>query len=92
MFGSAASPILYKDRLIVTASAESESILALDKNSGDEIWRAEASTLSRCYCTPLIVTNAKGEDELLIVSSKVAVVRLVIAMEVPLIVNAERRA
>jgi hypothetical protein len=64
MFGSAASPILYKDRLIVTAAAESESIRALDKKTGKEIWKSEASTLSRCYCTPVTVTNKKGEDEL----------------------------
>ncbi|MBP87731.1 MAG: serine/threonine protein kinase [Planctomycetaceae bacterium] len=66
MFGSAASPILYKDRLIVTAGGESESIRALDKLTGQELWKSEASSLSRCYCTPSIVTNAKGEDELVV--------------------------
>lgn len=64
MFGSAASPILYQDRIIVTAGAESESIRALDKKTGKEIWKTEASTLSRCYCTPMIVKNEQGEDEL----------------------------
>ena len=44
MFGSAASPILYKDRIVVTAAAESESVRALDKKTGKEIWKAEAST------------------------------------------------
>ena len=66
MFGSGASPILYKDRLIITAGAESESIRALDAKTGKELWKAEASSLSRCYSTPLIVKNARGEDELLI--------------------------
>lgn len=66
MFGSASSPILYKDRLIITAGAESESIRALDKKTGEELWKAEASSLSRCYCTPLMVKNQEGEDELLI--------------------------
>ena len=66
MFGSASSPILYGDRLIVTAGAESESIRALDKKTGDELWKTEASTLSRCYSTPVIVKNREGEDELLI--------------------------
>ena len=65
MFGSAASPILYKDRLIVTATAESESIRALDKKTGKELWKSEASTFSRCYCTPVTVKNKKGLDELL---------------------------
>jgi outer membrane protein assembly factor BamB len=66
MFGSASSPILYGDRLIIVAGAESESIRALDKNTGKQLWKAEASNLSRCYCTPVIVKNRKGEDELLI--------------------------
>ncbi len=66
MFGSAASPILYKDLLIVTAAAESESIRAFDKRTGEEVWKAEAAPLSRCYGTPVIAENTSGEDELLI--------------------------
>jgi hypothetical protein len=66
MFGSAASPIIYKDRLIVTAGAESESIRALNKLTGEELWKADGASLSRCYCTPSIVTNPRGEDELVI--------------------------
>lgn len=66
MFGSGASPILYKNRLIVTAGSESESIRALDKKTGDEVWKSEASSLSRSYATPTIAKNAKGDDELLI--------------------------
>ncbi|NQT40105.1 MAG: PQQ-binding-like beta-propeller repeat protein [Planctomycetes bacterium] len=66
MFGSAASPILYKDRLIVTAAAESTTFYALDKKTGEEVWKIKAESLSRCYSTPLIVTNGDGEDELLI--------------------------
>ena len=66
MFGSGSSPILVGDRLIVTAGAESESIRALDKKTGEELWKAEASSLSRCYSTPLIAKNREGEDELLI--------------------------
>ncbi len=66
MFGSAASPILYQDRIIVTAAAESESIRALDKRTGKELWKTEAASLSRSYCTPLVVKNTRGEDELVI--------------------------
>ncbi len=66
MFGSASSPILYGDHLIVTAGAESESIRALDKKTGEELWKAEGASLSRSYCTPLIAKNQVGEDELLI--------------------------
>jgi len=66
MFGSGSSPILYGDRLIVTAGAESESIRALDKKTGEELWKAEAAPLSRSYGTPVIAKNREGEDELLV--------------------------
>jgi hypothetical protein len=65
-FGTASSPILYKDHLIVTAGAESESIRAFDKKTGEEAWKTEAGSLSGSYSTPLIVTNPKGVDELLL--------------------------
>jgi outer membrane protein assembly factor BamB len=66
-FGSASSPVLFKDRLIVTAGAESRTIRAFDKKTGKEVWKTKAvRPLSRCYSTPAIVKNAKGEDELLI--------------------------
>lgn len=66
MFGSAASPILYKDHLIVTAASESESIRALDKTTGKEVWKAEAASLSRCYATPVIAQDAQGADHILV--------------------------
>ncbi len=65
-FGSAASPILYKNMLIVTAGSESETMYAFDKLTGKEVWKTEAASLSRTYSTPTIVKNDKGEDELLI--------------------------
>ena len=66
MFGSASSPILNKDHVIVAAGSESESILALNKLTGEEVWKTEASTLSKSYSTPVIVKNAQGDDELLL--------------------------
>ncbi|MAV38371.1 MAG: serine/threonine protein kinase, partial [Planctomycetaceae bacterium] len=54
-FGTASSPILHRDHLIVTAGAESESIRALDKKTGKEVWKTEAGSLSGTYSTPLIV-------------------------------------
>ncbi len=66
MFGSASSPILYKDSLIVTAGSESESVVSLNKQTGEEEWKAEGDGLSRCYSTPLVVTNARGIDELIL--------------------------
>jgi outer membrane protein assembly factor BamB len=66
MFGSASSPILYKDNVIVPAGSESESIRALNKATGEEAWKTEASSLSRSYSTPIIVKNSQGSDEMLL--------------------------
>jgi outer membrane protein assembly factor BamB len=66
MFGSAASPILHKGQLIVTAAAESESIRALDKLTGKEVWKSEGASLSRSYSTPIVLTNKAGNDELIV--------------------------
>ncbi|HIE99413.1 MAG TPA: serine/threonine protein kinase [Planctomycetes bacterium] len=66
MFGSAASPILYKDHVIVMAGSESESLRALNTLTGDEVWKTEADSFSRSYATPVIVTNQQGIDEMLL--------------------------
>jgi outer membrane protein assembly factor BamB len=65
-FGSASSPILYKDLVIVTAGAESASIRAFNKKTGAEVWKAPAASLAECYGTPLIVQDKDGADELVI--------------------------
>lgn len=54
-WGSASSPILYNDLLIVTASAESEAMVALNTETGEEVWRQEASGLANVWGTPLLV-------------------------------------
>lgn len=66
MFGSGASPILYKQLLIVPAGAESESIRAFDRKSGKEIWKAEGDGISRSYAAPVVARNSSGKDELLL--------------------------
>ncbi|WP_146573760.1 outer membrane protein assembly factor BamB family protein [Botrimarina hoheduenensis] len=66
-WGSAASLTLYRDRLIVNASEESQSLIALDKATGNELWKQEAGMLELAYGTPRLV-NA-GEDDAEIVLS-----------------------
>ena len=65
-WGSSASLTLYKDVVIVNASEESQSIRALDKSTGKEIWKAEASSLELSYGTPLLAPLAGGGRELVI--------------------------
>lgn len=67
-WGSASSPILYKNLVIVTASAESEALVALSKESGEEVWRQEASGFSGTWGTPVLVkVNEKRTDLVLAV-------------------------
>lgn len=54
-WGSSSSPILYKDFVIVPATAESESLVALDKASGKEVWRAEAAGFNSTWGSPILV-------------------------------------
>ena len=65
-FGSAASPILYKDHVIVTAASESQSIVALKKSDGEQAWSTKAGSLGRSYATPVVATNEAGVDEVLV--------------------------
>ncbi|MFO0940131.1 MAG: PQQ-binding-like beta-propeller repeat protein [Pirellulales bacterium] len=64
-WGSSSSPILYKDVLIVTASAESQSIVGLDTKTGKEIWKQEAKRLDNTWATPAIASGG-GRDDLVV--------------------------
>ena len=63
-WGSATSPVLYKDFLIVNASIESDSLVALDKKTGKEIWRASGT--SESWHAPVFVQAPDGKTEVVI--------------------------
>lgn len=65
-WGSASSPILYDNLVIVTAAAESESLVALDKATGKEVWREEAPTLTGTWSTPVLVPLDDERTDLVI--------------------------
>ncbi len=65
-WGSAASLILYGDFVIVNAAEESQSIIAINKTSGEVIWRTPASTLELCYSTPAISRVDDQRDDLVL--------------------------
>lgn len=65
-WGSAASLILFQDKLIVNASEESQSIVALDKATGTELWKQEAGMLELTYGTPRIVNPDEGDPEIVL--------------------------
>lgn len=57
-WGSAASPVLHKDTVIITASEESHAIVALDKKTGQEVWKATGSALEYVFGTPVLAGSA----------------------------------
>lgn len=63
-WGSAASPVLFDDLLIVNASVESESVIAFDAASGKERWRVRK--IRETWTTPVVVANPAGEPELIV--------------------------
>jgi outer membrane protein assembly factor BamB len=63
-WGSAASPILHGNLLIINASVESDSLIALDKNTGKEVWRAGG--IKESWNTPIIVKTPEGGTELVV--------------------------
>lgn len=65
-WGSGASLILHGDHVICNASEESKAILALDKRTGQEVWRAEAAALELAYGTPGVATLPDGSEEIVV--------------------------
>ena len=56
-FGEGSSPALHGDRVFVIWDHEDDSfIVALDKNSGEEIWRRDRDEMS-AWTTPLVVEH-----------------------------------
>ncbi len=68
--GSASSPILYKDLLIVTATAESEALVGLDKKTGKEVWRQEAAGFNATWGTPALAHVDRTRTDLVIAVPK----------------------
>ncbi len=64
-WGSAASPIVHNDHVIVTASEESEAIYALDSQTGKEIWKSPAEGLRNTWGTPVIAKEEQGDEVVL---------------------------
>jgi hypothetical protein len=63
-WGSAASPVLVGNLVVVNASVESESLVALDKKTGKEAWRAGG--IRESWNTPVVVTAPGGRTELVV--------------------------
>jgi outer membrane protein assembly factor BamB len=61
-WGTAASPVLYKDRLyIVNDNDEQSFLIALDKKTGEQIWRVDRDEKSN-WATPYIWENKQRTE------------------------------
>lgn len=63
-WGCGTSPVLYENLVIVNASVESGALVAIDKQTGDEVWRA--SGMRSSWNTPHLVKPADGQTELVV--------------------------
>lgn len=62
-WGSATSPILYKNTVIVNAGVESEKLVALDKATGNVVWSTGGMT--KTWASPVLV-DVGGATELVL--------------------------
>jgi outer membrane protein assembly factor BamB len=63
--GFCSSPVLHKDLLILNGDQDAPKdstgyLVALDKKTGEEKWRADRPNKTRSYCTPILI-EAKGK-------------------------------
>lgn len=63
-WGAGASPVLYQNLLIVNAAFESDSLFALDKQTGKPVWSVRG--MARAWNTPALVDTGKGTPELVV--------------------------
>jgi outer membrane protein assembly factor BamB len=63
-WGCGTSPVLFENFVIVNASVESGSLVAIDKTSGTEVWRAPGMQSS--WNTPHLVQLENGQQELVV--------------------------
>jgi outer membrane protein assembly factor BamB len=72
--GPGTSPIIYKNLIILQCDQEMGTgsfIAALDKKTGEEVWRA-ARTTRRSWATPLVI-NSGARDELIASGAEVVI-------------------
>jgi outer membrane protein assembly factor BamB len=61
-FGSGASPSMHGDLLLINATVEAAALFALNKTTGEIVWRAKVG--SDCWSTPVAVETSAGEKEI----------------------------
>lgn len=68
-FGAGSSPLIVEDRVILGQDHDTDSFLmALDKKTGETIWRTDRSEFSRNYCTP-VIWEVAGKKQIVIAAT-----------------------
>lgn len=65
-WGSAASPIVHDDLVIVPALAESRSVYGLDKKTGEQKWVCESKAMDNTWSTPMVVNVDDDRSDIII--------------------------
>jgi outer membrane protein assembly factor BamB len=63
-WGSSNSPLLHENLVIINASIESGALVALDKQTGKEVWRTGG--IRGSWNTPLLAKTGAGKTELVV--------------------------
>ena len=65
-WGSAASPIVVGDNLVVSAAEESLAVYGLDPTTGKQNWISEGDSLEMAYATPVMLMSKEGRADLVL--------------------------
>ena len=65
-WGTSSSPLLHENVLIVPATAESQSMIGLDKRTGKELWRQKAGGFESVWGTPVLVPVDDNRTDLVV--------------------------
>ena len=63
-FGSASSPVVYEQLVLINASIECSTLFAFDKKSGKEVWKVEG--INKAWTSPCVADVPGGKPELIL--------------------------
>lgn len=70
-WGTAESPLVFDDKMIYTPSGDATTMVALNKETGKEIWRSASLKSMTGYVTPILITY-KGKRQIVGMNEKCA--------------------
>jgi outer membrane protein assembly factor BamB len=65
-WGSASSPIVHGDLVVVPALAESRAVYGLDKKTGEQKWVCESDAMDNTWSTPMVVDVDDSRSDIVI--------------------------